>query len=470
MIKIKYLLLTVITTGLTAITSCKVTKAYKQPGTDNISRLYRDLAVADTTSIASLPWTTLYTDNVLQKLIKEGLAHSNDLKTAIQRINEARATLQQTKAAFFPTLSSDVSVTPSKSSQAALNFPAGLGISTKTTTYQAELTTSWEADIWGKLNSSKKAALASLLESDASKRAVQTQLIADIANDYYSLLSQDEQLRITLETIKVRIKDVETTKALKEGNVVNGASVVQSEANRYSAEVTVPDLRQNIRELENTLCVLLGRAPGNVERTSLAEQQPIADLKTGIPSQLLKNRPDVQEAEYTYRAAFENTNLARAYFYPSFTISGSGGISALTLGNLFANSVFANAVGTLTQPIFNQGANKARLRTYQAQQEEALNSFQQSLLTAGQEVSNALFSYQAALDKQQIRQKQLASLQKSVDFTKALLQYSSATNYIDVLTSEQNLLTAQINGVSDKLQQLQAVVNLYKALGGGWKN
>ncbi|MGZ3765158.1 MAG: TolC family protein, partial [Mucilaginibacter sp.] len=266
-----------------------------------------------------------------------------------------------------------------------------------------------------------------------------------------------------------RVTEVETMKALKEGAVVTGAAVVQSEANRYAAEVSVPDIRQNIRETENALCVLLARAPGPIKRTTLALQQAHTELATGVPTLLLNNRPDVQQAEFALRSSFENTNIARAYFYPSFTITAQGGLSSLNLSSFFNGSVFFNLIGGLTQPIFSQGQNKARLKTAQAQQQEALYNFQQSLLTAGQEVSNTLFSYQTAVEKEQTRLKQLQALEKAVDYTKELMRYSSATNYTDVLTSEQSLLAAQLSSVNDSLQKLQAIVNLYRALGGGWK-
>jgi multidrug efflux system outer membrane protein len=258
-------------------------------------------------------------------------------------------------------------------------------------------------------------------------------------------------------------------KALKEGDVVNGAAVVQSEANRYAAEVAIPDVKRSIRETENAIDILVGRPPGALNRTKLDDQQPITNLQTGIPAQLLKNRPDVQQAEYTFRSAFENTNVARTYFYPAFTITASGGFSNLQLKDFFINSVFYNIAAGLTQPIFNQGINKARLKTAQAQQLEALYNYQQTLLTAGQEVSNALYAYQSGVEKDGSRSKQIAALLKSVDYTEQLLRYSSATNYTDVLTSEQNLLAAQLSGVNDRLQQLQAIVDLYRALGGGWR-
>ncbi len=446
--------------------SCRINRPYQQP--ENITgTLYRDQTSGDTTSIATLPWQKLFADSALKALINEGLANNRNLKTAILKIEEAEAALGQAKGALLPGISANASVSPSKQSAAALSLPAGSN--TTSTLYQLGLSASWEVDIWGKLSSSKRGALANLLQTDAAKRAIQTQLIADIANNYYALLALDKALDITTKTLQNRIKDVETMKVMKEAAVVNGAAVVQSEANRYAAEVAIPDIKRNIRETENAIDLLVGRAPGAVTRTRFDDQKPLNELQTGLSSQLLKNRPDVQQAEYAFRGAFENTNVAKAYFYPSFTITASGGFSNLTLKDFFINSIFYNIAAGLTQPIFNQGINKARLKTALAQQQEAMYQFQQTVLTAGSEVSNALDAYQTAKDKDDARSKQIAALEKAVDYTQQLLRYSSATNYTDVLTSEQSLLAAQLSSVSDKLQQLQATVNLYRALGGGWR-
>jgi outer membrane protein TolC len=213
----------------------------------------------------------------------------------------------------------------------------------------------------------------------------------------------------------------------------------------------------------------LGQAPGAIERGTLGNQTVPENLAVGMPAQLLENRPDVRQAEFNFRTAFESTNMAKTYFYPSLTLTASGGFSNLQLTDFFTNSVFYSLIGGLTQPIFNQGLNKARLTTAQSKQVQALNDFQQSLLVAGQEVSNALYAYEMAVEKEDSRQKQIEALEKAVDFTQQLLEYSSATNYTDVLTSEQNLLAAQLSGITDNLQKLQAVVDLYRALGGGCK-
>jgi multidrug efflux system outer membrane protein len=452
--------------ALLLLSAC-VSQKYTRPDV-KADHLYRDQKSNDSTTIANLPWKNLFADPTLQSLIERGLSENLDLKQAIERIKIAEAGFMQSRAALLPSLQGDVSVTDTKQSASAVNFPVGT-INLETQTYRAQLSTSWEADIWGKLSSAKKSAYATLLQSDAAKRAVQTQLIANIANAYYNLLALDQQLAITLKTVEARTKNVSTMRALKDGAIVNGAAVVQSEANLYAAEVTIPDLKRNIREVENSLNILLGAAPGSINRSTLANQLVYSDLQIGVSAQLLQNRPDVQAAEFAFRAAFENTNVAKTYFYPSLTLTAAGGLSSLQLGDFFNNAAFYNLVGGLTQPIFAKGQNKARLKTAEAQQQIAFYTFQQSLLIGGQEVSNALYAYQTAEEKEATRAKQISSLTKAVDFTQELLRYSSATNYTDVLTSEQSLLAAQLSGVNDRLQKLQAVVNLYRALGGGWK-
>jgi len=446
---------------IVTISSCKVTRQYKQPSDVVNNKLYRDSSNNDTTNIANISWKQIFSDTLLQSLVQEGINNNLDLKVAVARIKTAAANLKQRKLALLPSFDANATASFQRVPSTQFGFPEA---------YLLDVVTSWEADIWGKLSSAKRAALASLLQSDAYKRAVQTQLVSDIATNYYLLMSYDEQLRITEKTVENRKKEVETIKILKESNVVTGAAVVQSEANRYSVEITIPDLKQNIRETENTLSILLGKNPDTIFRSSLYQQNVITNLAIGVPAQLLANRPDVQQAEFQLRNSFEMVNVARTYFYPSFTITGSTGFSATSLKQLFDPvSFFANITGGLLQPIFDQGINKQRLAVAQANQEEYLNTFKKTILVAGQEVSNALYSYQAAVEKQSLRGNEISFLEKSVDYTKQLLEYSSATNYTDVLTSEQNLLSAQLSSINDKLQQLTAMVNLYRSLGGGWK-
>ena len=449
---------------LVFMTGCQVTKQYKRPGlvTEN---LYRNNMETDSVTIANIEWRHFFTDSILLKYIETGLENNVDLKIAMQNIAVSRAVFQQSKSAFFPELNANTATKKSK-----LAFPQGYGIISSKTQYYVGLMSSWEADIWGKLKSAKKGALAGWRQSEESQKVVKIQVVAGIAAYYYTLLALDEQLLILEKTNENRISDVRTMKALKEANIVTGADVVQSEANQYAAEIIIPRIKRQIRETENAISFLLSKPSGAIKRSSLNDQRLNVELKTGISSQLLKNRPDVKVAEYALMAAFENTNISRTMFYPSLQLTAAGGFSSFNFKDwLTSLGLFGNIAAGITQPIFNKGLNKARLVTAQARQEQAALEFQKSLLVAGQEVSNALFSYQTALEQQTVRAKQLQALVKSVDFNKKLLRYSSATNYTDVLTSEQNLLSAQINGVDDQLQQWQAVITLYRSLGGGDK-
>lgn len=444
--------------------ACRVTKPYQKPEITNLQG-YRDKnSTTDTANMAVMKWSEVFTDPILNQLINQGLQANLDLKIAVERINESKANLRMSKAAFLPDLNGNVSV-----KQSRLSFPQGFGIFDNNTQYDLGITTNWEIDIWGKLSSGKRAAMAELLASDAAKRAVQTQLIADIANNYFELLTLDQQLLVTQKTALNRAADAEAIKLLFESSILNGVAVVQSEANYYEADLAIPDLIQRIKETEHALCVLLARSPAKIERGTLAQQQISYDLKPGVPAQLLAHRPDVQQAEFIFRAAFENSNVARTYFYPALSITGAAGFSNLKLSDWFSNAgLFGNIAGGLTQPIFNKGVNKTRLNTAESRQKQALYGFELSLLKASQEVSNALSAYETAAQKEEKRGKQLKALSQALEFNKELLNNSKNTNYTDVLAAEQNLLSAELKGINDQSQKLHAVVNLYRALGGGW--
>lgn len=458
--KYNYKLIVIILIVASIWSSCKITKPYTKPAT---TVTYREPDNKDTINMATMKWSELFTDANLQQLISEGLAANLDLKIAVERVNQSTANLRLKKTAFLPSVDGNVSVKESR-----LAFPQGFGLFDQSTQYDLGITAGWEADVWGKLKSAKKGAIANLLATDAAKRAIQTQLIANIVNSYYELLILDEQLKVLKKTAKNRETDAETIKVLFENSIINGVAVVQSEANFYEAELAIPDIEQKITETEHALCVLLAKSPTKIERGSLEQQKLVYDLKIGVPMQLLANRPDVQQAEYNFRAAFEESNVARAYFYPALIISGAADFSSFGLKDWFTNGgLFGNIAGGLTQPIFNKGINKARLATALSLQKEALYNFELSMLKASEEVSNALSRYDKATLKEEKRKKQLEALFKAVDFNKELLN-NSTTNYTDVLTAEQNLLNTQLRGIDDQSQKLHAVVNLYRALGGGW--
>ena len=466
-------LLTVAAAFLFLLPSCLATKSYEAPDIDT-SNLYRDdlyrSVELDSTTLADMPWQEVFDDPTLRSLIGEALRNNLDLRNAIQQIRIAEANFYQGKMALLPDLYADGSASYNNPSDNNINLGGAAGGAEipPSEQYSVSLSTSWQVDIWGQLTSAKRAAFATLLQTEASRRAVQTALIANVATAYYQLLALDRQLAITRETVQNRETDVSTVRSLLEGAVVTGVSVQQSIASLYAAQITIPELQQQITEQENALSVLLGRPPGPIERTTLAEQAALDSLATGVPAQLLRNRPDIIAAEYSFRSAFQLTNSARAYFYPSLTLTAEGGYQSLELKDLLRpGSLFYNLIGGLTQPIFARGQNRARLLQRRAEQEQALLDLRSSILQAGSDVSNALSRYENAEQKLDFRQFQLEALENAVDFSRQLLRYGEAT-YIEVLTAQQSLLSAQLNNVNDRLDQLEAGVNLYQALGGGW--
>jgi len=455
--KIRLVLYLLILTSIVA--SCKIMRLGKFPELKADNKLYRDLNITDSASFSSVPWHELYTDTCLQAIIEKTLSNNPDMDVAVARVKKAEAAFRQSKAQSFPSLSAGINATRQ-------NLVGGIGVPEY---YQVFGSTSWEADIWGKYRSAKRASLASLMASKAFKRAVTTDLIASVATNYYNLLALDAQLQITRETLKKRISNAETMKALRDNDLITSADLVLSEANRYATEIIIPDLEQRIYETENALSLLMGKEPGPISRTSLEKQNISENLKAGIPARLLANRPDVLEAEYRLKYYYETAKSARSNFYPALTISAQSGLTETSMNALFNKPVFFWTIfGGLVQPIFNIGLNRQRLLSATADFEESQASFRKILLNAGSEVVNAMHSYETATNKISIREKQIGYLEQAVDYTTELLKYTSNTSYIDVLTSEVNLLSAQLNGVNDKLDQLQSIVTLYQSLGGGW--
>ncbi len=445
----------------TLLSSCHIYQKYERPEI-NAAGLYRDpvsvtdTLVSDTANMAHLPWEKLFADPYLQDLIRLGLERNTDLQTALLRVRESQASLMTSRLSYLPSLSLSPQGGVSSFDQRQGNWSWSLPVAG-----------SWEIDLFGKTLNAKRAAKAALLQSEAYQRAVQTQVVAAIANYYYMLLMLDRQLEITERTSGLWAKNVETMKAMKEAAMVNEAGVVQSEANYYAVVASVADLKDQIRQTENSLSLLLREAPQTIRRGKLEEQVLPALLNAGVPIQLLSNRPDVRVAEMALAGTYYNANEARAAFYPSVTISGTFGWTNQA-GNTILNpgKMIASVLGSLTQPLFYRGANIARLKIAKAQQEEARLSFEQALLNAGADVSDALSLYESAKQKSLQRTRQIQALEKSVEYTQELLSLGTST-YLEVLTAQQSLLSAQLSGVADRFQQMQAVVNLYHALGGG---
>lgn len=443
------------------LSSCGIYTTYERPSDINTDGLYgQDLneeAVAvDTASIASLSWRELFTDSHLQTLIEHALQSNTDLLSAQQRIKEAEATLSSAKLAYLPSFM----LTPQGG---VSSFDKSKG----SWTYTGIASASWEIDIFGKLTNAKRRSKALYLQSLEYEQAVSTSLIANVANLYYTLLMLDEQYRISEETAVNWRESVRTMRAMMAAGMTNEASVSQSEANCRQVEASLLDLKQQIKEVENSLSILLGEVPGGIERGHLAGQDFPEDLTVGVPLQLLSRRPDVKSAELSLASAFYSTNAARSAFYPSITLSGTAGWTN-SAGNMIINpgKLLLSAVGALTQPLFNKGLNIAQLKIAKAQQEEAKLAFQQALLNAGSEVNNALTQVQTARGKTELRIGQITSLENAVRSTQLLMQHGTST-YLEVLTAQQSLLSAQLTQVADRFDEIQGIINLYQALGGG---
>lgn len=441
---------------LCSLSSCHIYKQYERPEvhTDNLYRT--DGSQTDTTSIASLSWREVYTDSLLQALIEKGLENNTDLKIARLRIDEAEASLLSSKLAFLPGFSLSPQGTVSSFSHSGT-----------TKSYQLPVTASWEIDIFGGLLNAKRKAKAAVEQSQAYKQAVQTQLISTIANSYYTLLMLDEQLRISESTATNWKESVRTMKAMMDAGMTNAAAVSQSEANYRSVEASIPDIKRQIRETENALSIVLAEAPGEIKRGRLDNVSIPDEISAGVPIELLSKRPDVKQAEMSLAIAYYATNEARSAFYPKITIGGSAGwTNSVGEGIVNPAKFLLSAVGSLVQPLFNKGKNIAGLKIAKAQQEEALLSFQQSLLNAGKEVSDAMYMFQSVAEKEKERKVQVESLEKTVKSSNELFLLGSST-YLEVLTAQQNLLSARLLQVGDRFEKIQAVINLYHALGGG---
>lgn len=447
--------------------SCFVAKDYQRPTFEDTQNLYRtDRLPTDSLSMANVSWQDLFTDPYLQQYIQEGLENNIDIRIALQQMAAAEAYLKQGKAGNLPSINANASLTHQ---EFAKNSQLGQVYDGSLEQFDLSAKLSWEADIWGKIRSNKRAYQASYLQSVAAHQAVKTQLIASIATTYFQLLALDEQLNITKQSVATRGKSVETIKALKDAGQVTQVAVDQNIAQFNNAKALQVDIETAIFKTENVLSILLGKAPQHLERNTLETQAIDTDMKLGVPATLLSNRPDVMAAEYDLITSFELTNVARSDFYPSLTITATSGFQSIELDQwLNANSWFATFVGGLTQPIFNQRKIKTQYEVAKAQQEQSLLNFKQTLLVAGGEVSNALYAYHAETEKFEYRQKEVEALRNAETNSEELLKNGYA-NYLDLLTARQSALNAELNVIDSKLQQLLTVVDLYEALGGGWR-
>ncbi len=451
------------------LTSCATATAYETPSAVVEETLYRtDQLPTDSLSFGQVSWREIFTDPILQGHISKALENNIDVRIALQNIVSAEAYLKQSKAAYLPTISIGPNYTFSTQS---LNTQSGQMLLERSNRSQWDLTGSlnWEADIWGKMASEQRAQMASYLGTVSAHQSIKSDLVAAVAASYFQLLTFDEQKRIINETITLRKKNLETTQALKESGTLSEVAVQQSEALVHNAESLLINIDVQIELLENTMSLLLAEPSAAIQRSSLETQNlPIA-LDLGYPSQLLSNRPDVRLAELNLMQAFELSKAAKAQFYPSLRITASGGLQSSDLDNLFsANSLFANVVGGLLQPVLNKRQIRTQYEVSLANKEIAYLNFRRSVLGAGKEVSDAIKMYSSQDAFIALKEKELNAYRKSVVFSQELVNYGMA-NYLEVINASVNQLNAELNISNARYAKMQSGIELYRALGGGWK-
>lgn len=448
----------ILTAVATLLGSCGLYGKYK-PQEEVPANLYGEEIVAtDSSSLADLSWREMFTDAKLQALIDTALVRNVDLRTIQLNVEQAEAAMIPAKLAYLPSIA--------LSPQGGFNYTAlNGGVTTKT--YTAPVSASWEIDIFGKLTNTKRKAKATLEQTRDYEQVVKTQLIAGVATTYYSLLMLDAQLEIAEATEKNWEETVKTARAMKKAGMMNEAGLAQTEATYYNIRTTVLTLKESVNEAQNTLCLLLAKTPQHIERGSLSEAVLPENISLGLPLSVLSRRPDVRAAEHELEGAFYDTNKARASFYPQISLSGTAGWTN-SIGGAIVNpgEFIGSAILSLLQPIFNKGALIANLKIMKANQEIAFLNFQQSILKAGSEVNVALDKYQTAKAKSEFYAKQVSTLEVAANSTKLLMKYGNTT-YLEVLTAQTTLLNAQLNQVSNKFVEIQSMIELYRALGGG---
>ena len=446
------------------LSSCGLYNKYERPevNADGIVRdpfsLTDTLAVTDTTSFGNLPWRSIFTDPQLQALIQQGLDNNPDLLNAALNVHMVNEALKIAKLAFLPS----VAISP----QGTLSSFDGAAA---TKSYSLPVSASWNIDLFGNLLSVKRSAQMQLIATKDYQTVVKCNVISGIANLYYSLLAFDRQVEIVTDMEQLTKETWEKMQFMHENRAGYRSTAVQSaEAAYYQVQTQKIDLQRQVRELENSLSLLLGQPGQTIPRGTFAGQSLPTEFSTGVGIQMLANRADVHSYEMTLAQCFYDVETARSRFYPSITVTGT---AAFTNNNGTVNpgKWLLNAVGSLVQPIFQHGQIVAGLKVAKDKYEQAYNNWQNAIYKAGNEVSNALVAYNSYNDKSELDAKRVAVLQKNVEDTRKLMESSSNTTYLEVITAQSNLLNAQINEVTDQFNKMQSVVNLYQALGGGAK-
>lgn len=442
------------------LTGCNIYKKYETPTTTPLTQSYAEALAQgqDSTAFGNLGWEEVFTDPVLVSYINRALANNTNLQNAQLNVEAAQAALQGAKLSYLP------SVALAPNGAGAKYGPSDMGWS-----YSLPAQVSWEIDIFGKLLNNKRSAQAAVLQSQAYAQAVRSQIIAAVATTYYTLSAVNKQLELSRSTSELWLETVNKMRDLKEAGRTTEAGVMQSEANYYSILGSITDLEATVTQLNNTMSLLLNVMPQQWEVNSESTLYTPDFAERGVEISMLASRPDVAAAEMSLAKAYYATNMARAAFYPGLTITANGGFTNL-LGSMIVNpgDWFVQLAGSLVAPLFSRGRNIAQLKASKAQQQQAMNTFEYTLLSAASEVSNALTVYDRSLEKAQYLAAQTADLEKAVSMTQALFDYSTGdVNYLQVITAQQSLLGAQISLIDCNRARELAVINLYQALGGG---
>ena len=456
--------------AMALLTGCTLGPKYVRPNV-TAPPVYRgadDSAVSSNTatSLGDEQWAAVYREPELQDLIRKALANNYDLRIAAQRILEQQAQVKITRPQQFPAVSAG-----GTGIGAALPSSLGTSIPSPLVDGSFNLSATWTPDFWGLYRKQTEAARAQLLAQTWAQRAVRLTLVQQVATAYLEIRALDTQLEITNETIKVRQDSVDLTRKLERGGSVPLSDVRQAEQLLYAATSEAPQLEEQIQQQENAIAVLLGENPGPfVHRDTSALAPPPQDLPTGIPSQLLERRPDIQEAEANLIAANAQIGVARAQFFPNLSLTGSGGVGGDSLASIFSpagKTIYG--IGTLTQPLFEGGKLRGQLQFSEETKKEMVLNYQKTINGALHDVSNALI----ALNKQRayrIQQEQLVAAAKDATRLARLRYQGGSTSYLEVLTTDSNLYAAQLNLVSAQQGEALTLVQLYSALGGGWQS
>lgn len=454
------------------LTACRLGKEYQRPEVE-LPQQFGTVSFADTSSIADIEWKKFFSDTTLQALIEKGIQYNHDLLIAIKRIDIAQQQVKQAKALQLPEVDLRIAGSISRPSDNSLN-----GISLKSflgksyvENYSAAVNFSWEADIWGKIRGQKEITLTEYLQSYEGTKAVQTQLVSDIAQGFFNLLMLDKQVEISRKNLMLNDSFLTATRLLKDAGVVNALAVQQAESQKQSTALLIPQLEQQIAIQENALQVLTGQLPGKLSRNVLLDDVALTDnLSAGLPAAMLSRRPDVRSDELALQIATTQIGIAKANMYPALNITAGGGLESFKASNWFniPNSLFGLAAGSIAQPIFKRRQLKTQYEIARLEREQAVIKFKQSVLTATGEVADALVSVEKLKEQQQIASGQVDTLRSAVGNAQLLFK-SDMANYLEVITAQGNALQAELNLASIRRQQLSAIVELYRSLGGGWK-